>query len=115
MTKKKIIAYEDLQKLKKTFEKEKSNRGKLALSLLDEAFFCGETLKKLKEKVNDDGVITIMTQGDYEIERENPALKSYNTTIKNYYTLIKQITDLLPIDKKGNVEDDFDTFNDDEC
>ena len=51
MAKKKVLAYEDLKTLKETFEKMNNDKSKLALSLLDEAYFCGDTLKKLKEKV----------------------------------------------------------------
>ena len=110
MAKKKALAYEELKKLKDTFKEMDNDKSKLALSLLDEAYFCGDTLKKLKEKVEKDGVVTEMCQGNYNIDRENPALKSYNTTIKNYQTLIKQITELLPSKSESNT-DDFD--NDD--
>lgn len=110
MTKKKVLAYEDLKDLKETFEKMDNDKSKLALSLLDEAYFCGETLKKLKKKVDDKGVVTEMCQGSYSIERENPALKSYNTTIKNYQALIKQITELLP----NESEDSSDNFDNDD-
>ena len=110
MAKKKVFAYEDLKTLKDTFEKMDNDKSKLALSLLDEAYFCGDTLNKLKEKVEKDGVVTEMCQGSYNIDRENPALKSYNTTIKNYQALIKQITELLPNENENN-SDNFD--NDD--
>lgn len=110
MAKKKTLAYEDLKTLKETFEKMDNDKSKLALSLLDEAYFCGDTLKKLKEKVAEDGVVTSMCQGNYNIDRENPALKSYNTTIKNYQTLIKQITELLP-NQNENIGDNFDEDN----
>ena len=115
MAKKKVLAYEDLKTLKETFEKMDNDKSKLALSLLDEAYFCGDTLKKLKEKVEKDGVVTEMCQGNYNIDRENPALKSYNTTIKNYQALIKQITDLLPNQNDDNGDDfDGDNLGDDE-
>lgn len=115
MAKKKMLPYEDLKALKETFEKMDNDKSKLALSLLDEAYFCGETLKKLKEKVEKDGVVTEMCQGSYNIDRENPALKSYNTTIKNYQALIKQITDLLPNQNNNNGDDfDGDNLGDDE-
>lgn len=115
MAKKKVLAYEELKTLKETFEKMDNDKSKLALSLLDEAYFCGDTLKKLKEKVEKDGVVTEMCQGDYNIDRENPALKSYNTTIKNYQALIKQITDLLPNQNNNNGDDfDGDNLGDDE-
>lgn len=102
-----MLPYEDLKTLKETFGKTNNDKSKLALSLLDEAYFCGDTLKKLKEKVEKDGVVTEMCQGEYSIDRENPALKSYNTTIKNYQALIKQITELLPNENESN-RDDFD-------
>lgn len=117
MAKKKInveASFKKLEKLKKIFEEEDTGHSKLALTLIDEASFCGATLEKLKDKVNKTGVITEMCQGDYSIERENPALKSYNTTIKNYQALIKQISELLPIEiqqKEESEEDDFDEFN----
>ena len=115
MAKKKMLAYEDLKTLKETFEKVDNDKSKLALSLLDEAYFCGDTLKKLKEKVEKDGVVTEMCQGNYNIDRENPALKSYNTTIKNYQALIKQITDLLPNQNNNNGDNfDGDNLGDDE-
>lgn len=115
MAKKKVLAYEDLKTLKETFEKVDNDKSKLALSLLDEAYFCGDTLKKLKEKVEKDGVVTEMCQGNYNIDRENPALKSYNTTIKNYQALIKQITDLLPNQNNNNGDNfDGDNLGDDE-
>ena len=86
----------DLKELRKIFEKTKNNKSKLAMSLLDKADFMNETLKMLEAKVRLEGVVTTMCQGSYDIERENPALKSYNTTIKNYVSVVKQIVDLLP-------------------
>ena len=115
MANKKVLAYEDLKTLKETFEKMDNDKSKLALSLLDEAYFCGNTLNKLKEKVEKDGVVTEMCQGNYNIDRENPALKSYNTTIKNYQALIKQITELLPNESESNTDNfDNDKLGDDE-
>lgn len=116
---KKKIEYKDLKKVKKMFEDTKNEKSEIALSLIDKAIFLEDTLMKLKEKVESDGVITTMCQGEYEIERENPALKSYNTTIKNYQTTMKQITDLveneLEKSKKEPEIDDFDNFCDEEC
>lgn len=115
MARKKVLAYEELKKLKNTFKEMDNDKSKLALSLLDEAYFCGDTLKKLKGKVEKDGVVTEMSQGNYSIDRENPALKSYNTTIKNYQALIKQITELLPNESESNTDNfDDDDLGDDE-
>ena len=38
-----------------------------------------------------------MCQGKYSIERTNPALNQYNTTMKNFTGCIKQLNDLLPV------------------
>lgn len=92
---KKVLPYEKLKDIQKIVKTKKDEKSKLALSLLDEAFFCAETLVKLKKEVVEDGVTTTMCQGDYFITRENPALKSYNTTLKSYQTLIKQIIELM--------------------
>ena len=68
-----------------------------------------QTLSKLQAKIEKDGVVTEMCQGSYSIERENPALKSYTSLIKNFSSIMKQITDLLP--KEEKTEDDaFEDF-----
>ena len=42
------------------------------------------------------GVIEKFIQGKQNFLRESPALKSYNSTIKNYTSAVKQLNDLLP-------------------
>ena len=101
----------DIKDLRKVFEEINDNKSKLALSLLDKAEFLEETLKILQTKVKLEGVVTEMCQGTYSIDRENPALKSYNTTIKNYSNVIKQLNDMLPIENKPQ-DDGFESFGD---
>ena len=102
----------DIKDLRKVFEAINDEKSKLALSLLDKAEFLEETLQELKARVKLDGVVTEMCQGDYTIERENPALKSYNTTVKNYTSVIKQLNDMLPTKEIVN-DDGFEGFGDD--
>lgn len=99
----------DLKALKIIFEENDTAKSKLALSLLDKAEFMEKTLKTLQQKVKEVGVVTKMCQGAYEIDRENPALRSYNTTIKNYTSVIKQLNDMLPAENtpQGDGFDDF--------
>lgn len=101
----------DIKDLRKVFEAINDEKSKLALSLLDKAEFLEETLQELKARVKLDGVVTEMCQGDYTIERENPALKSYNTTVKNYTSVIKQLNDMLPTKEIVN-DDGFEGFGD---
>lgn len=109
MAKKKIS---NIKELKDSFKQLDDNKSKLALSLLDKAEFLEETLQELKIKVKLQGVITEMCQGDYSIERENPALKSYNTTVKNYTSVIKQLNDMLPTKEQHPKDDGFESFGD---
>ncbi len=109
MAKKKVA---NIVKLKKVFSKLDDNRSKLALSLLDKAEFLEQTLEQLKREVEKFGVITLMSQGSYEIERENPALKAYNVTVKNYTSVIKQLNDMLPAESNNPKDDGFDNFGD---
>lgn len=101
----------DFKTVKEAFDKMGSNKGNLGLSLLEEAEFMKGTLKELKKNVEDKGVVTEMCQGDYSIERANPALSQYNSLIKNYNSTIKQMTDLLEAEPPKNPEDEFDDFN----
>lgn len=93
----------DIKKLKALFD-DGSSRSILALSLIDKAEFMEATLKDLQKKVQENGVVTKMCQGAYNIDRANPALQAYNVTIKNYTSIVKQLNDMLP---KGNQADNF--------
>ena len=83
-------------------------QGKLGLSLLERAAFMQDELKKLEEKIKEDGSVTEMCQGNYSIDRINPAVNAYNGIIKNYTSVIKQINDLLPVE--DNKTDEFEEF-----
>ena len=53
-------------------------------------------LERLSEEIANGDVIELFEQGKQKIRRENPALKSYNTTIKSYSALLKQLLEQLP-------------------
>ena len=100
----------DLKSLRIVFEQINDNKSKLGLSLLDKVEFMEKTLNKLQDKIDEQGVITEMCQGRYNIDRANPALQAYNVTIKNYTSAIKQIADLLPDDISKTAGEDLMTF-----
>lgn len=104
---KKIYSLKDLEK---TFKDMDNDKTRIGLDLLVESYFLKQTLERLKEQIRKNDIVSEMKQGSYSIDRSNPALKTYNTTISNYQKLMKQITDLLP-DKNVDIEDDgFDSF-----
>lgn len=71
----------------------------LGIALLEKAVFMEKTLSDLQKEIIEGGVVTKMCQGNYDIDRANPALQAYNTTIKNYTTVIKQLNDMLPTEQ----------------
>lgn len=107
---KNILPFEKLKKIQKVLKKQKTDKSKLALSLLEEAFFCAETLEKLKTEIKEFGVTIPMCQGDYYITRENPALKSYNTTLKSYQNLINKILEIMDDIPKDDDTDELKEF-----
>lgn len=101
----------NLKSIKETFLEMDSDKSKLGLNLLEEATFMKKTLKELRVNINKQGVVTEMCQGNYSIDRANPALQQYNSLIKNYQSCIKQICELLPENSGNSGSDDFDKFN----
>ena len=99
-----------LQELEKTFKNMDNDKGKIGLDLLTEVQFMKETLERLRAEIKNNDLIMEMQQGSYSIDRSNPALKTYNTTITNYNKLIKQLTDLLPDKDSKNKVDEFEEF-----
>lgn len=69
--------------------------------LIDRAAFMLVTLQDYEKAITEEGIITDMPQGDYSIRRENPAARGYNTLVKNYQGVIRQLTDLLPDRKEA--------------
>lgn len=81
----------------------------IAGSLIDELIFMQETLKKLKDKIRNDGVVDT-TSG---VVRESPAIRSYNQTIQRYGNLLKQLEMMLRKDSVPiNGEDALKTWLD---
>ncbi len=60
-----------------------------------ELSFMAITLEELKNEVNKKGAVTEMSQGKYSIERENPALKSYNIVVKQYNTMLSKLYEIV--------------------
>lgn len=116
MAKKKEIGKDDLvkreiERLTKLFKDIESNKRLTAKGLIEEASFMKATLAELKESIDENGPIDEMSQGEYTILREHPALKSYNTMVKNYTSIIDKLLGLLPKDVKVVDNDDgFDDF-----
>ena len=84
------------KKIAKLFRELPSDKKQFADGLLYQFAVCSVTLERLIEELNSGDVIEIFVQGSQKLRRENPALKSYNTTIKSFATISKSLLDLLP-------------------
>lgn len=90
------IRKKELNKLKKIFENLPEDKKKLAESLMQQAAFMVATLAELQERLDNDGAVELFEQGKQKLIREHPAAKTYNSMIRNYTTVCKQLIDLLP-------------------
>lgn len=85
-----------LRAVKKLLKQVPADRQAIANSLYSELSFMDKTMTELKKKVDEEGPVSMFKQGRQEFLRENPALKSYNTTVQRYSLIYKQLIDLLP-------------------
>lgn len=104
------LVQREIARLTNLYADIEKNRRLSAKGLIEEASFMKVTLSELKKSIDENGPIDEMSQGQYSILREHPALKSYNTMVQRYTSIIKQLTDLLPKEVKVVEEDVFDEF-----
>lgn len=100
----------EIRRLTSIFKDIEKNKRLTSKGLIEEASFMKATLEELKAAIDINGPIDEMSQGDYTILREHPALKAYNTMVQRYTTVIKQLSDLLPKEIIREISDGFDEF-----
>lgn len=103
---KQTLINREINRLTNLFKEVDKNRRLTAKGLIEEAAFIKFTLIELKEKINEEGPIDEMPQGEYSILREHPALRSYNTMVQRYTNIIDKLTNLHPKEVKVVEEDD---------
>jgi hypothetical protein len=102
----------ETQKLKKLFKDLPDNKKKMAEKLIENASFMSITLDELKEDIKLYGVKETYVNGKDQFGfKESIESKTYNTMVKNYMNIIKQLNDMLPEGKKINEDDEFERFN----
>lgn len=71
--------------------------------LIQNAAFMKVTLECLQEKINSEGVTEIYQNGANQCGvKQSATLQSYNSLIKNYASVIKTLSQLLPPEKQTN-------------
>lgn len=90
------IRKRELAKVKKIFSNMPEDKKKINECLIERAVFMREKLSDMEERIDADGVIMTMPQGNYSIERAHPLISQYNAMVKNYSAIIKQLCEALP-------------------
>lgn len=117
-----VVAKKELSKDERISKEEKrlrriyKNIGKDQKAIIDgliqRAAYMRITLEEWEKDIDENGYIEMFTQSEKTdpYERERPVARLYNTMNKNYQSIIKQLTDLVPKEEPKNEDDGFDEF-----
>ena len=98
----------ELQKLERIFAKAPENKRELCEKLINNAAFMAEQLTNLQDIIKRDGCVDQYKNGENQFGlKKSAALEAYNTIIKNYNSVIKQLLDILP---DGAEADELESF-----
>ena len=80
--------------------------------LINRAAFMRITLEDMEQDLDEKGFVEPFSQSEKlePYERERPVARLYNTMNKNYQSIIKQLSDLLPKEKPIEPDDGFEDF-----
>lgn len=105
-TKKRIKSKEN--KIKKQFKNIDASKKDLITELIYNAAFMSVKLEDLIEHINENGIKESYKNGENQFGyKESVEMKTYNTIVKNYTNIIKQLTDLVPAEEKKGVGEDL--------
>ena len=90
------------------------DRRALAKDIAAHMWFLSRQMAKCMAKVRKEGPVTLFEQGKQQLERENPALRSYRAMAKDYRSFDAQLAALLPraVPSADSTQEDndFDAF-----
>ena len=98
-----------LNRIYKDISKENKN---IIEGLINRAAFMRVTLEDMEADLDENGFVEPFSQSEKlePYERERPVARLYNTMNKNYQSIIKQLSDLLPKEKPTEADDGFEDF-----
>jgi hypothetical protein len=96
------------RRLKRIYKSIDKDKKAIIDGLIQRAAYMRVALEDWEKDIMDNGYIEMFTQSEKTdpYERERPVARLYNTMNKNYQSIIKQLTDLLPKEVKVVEEDD---------
>ena len=98
----------ELQRLKKIINKVPDDKKAMANNVAQRIAFMQVTLEDLERDILENGYSEMFSQQkDVSYERERPAVRIYNATIKNYAAACKQLVDLIPANQAVEEKDEL--------
>ena len=92
----------ELNKLKKIFKDIEPGKRQTVEKLISNAAFMAESLDDLQEIIREKGFTEEYQNGSNQFGiKKCSEVEIYNTMIKNYSSIIKQLVDLLPNDERS--------------
>lgn len=100
------------RRLKRNYKDIQKDKSAVVEGLIRRAAFMRATLEDMELDLDERGFVEMFQQGDQEpYERERPVARQYQQMNKNYQSIIKQLSDLLPKEPIKQKEDDgFESF-----
>lgn len=100
------------RRLKRNYKDIQKDKSSVVEGLIRRAAFMRATLEDMELDLDERGFVEMFQQGDQEpYERERPVARQYQQMNKNYQSIIKQLSDLLPKEPIKQKEDDgFESF-----
>lgn len=91
----------ELNKLKKIFKEIEPGKRQTVEKLIANAAFMAESLDELQETIREKGFVEEYQNGANQHGiKKSSEVEIYNTMIKNYSSIIRQLVDLLPNESK---------------
>lgn len=102
---------EEVKRLEQVFKpKMSSDKYQTVLGLIENASFMKIQMTEMQGRINEDGVTVKYQNGENQWGyKKSPDVETYNSFIKQYTTIIKQLTELLP-QEFAKDSDDLDEF-----
>lgn len=96
------------KRLRKIYKNIDKDNKAIIDGLIQRAAYMRVTLEDYEKDLDENGYVELFTQSEKTepYERERPVARLYNTMNKNYQSIIKQLSDLVPKEVKVVEEDD---------
>lgn len=102
----------ELKRLEKIFKNIRPDKKGTVEKLIENAAFMESQLSSLQKEIKEKGPVSKYQNGENQWgTKKSPEMDVYNTMIKNYTAVIKQLIELLPEDDKNSEDELMDFLN----